>query len=96
MKRLDLGMIVGALTSLAVATAISGCSGDTTSFTQEAPLEPETPSNGTAIIVEGEGNGLTYTSIDGGVLIEANDGSQVTVYEATKVEDEDDNETEEE
>ena len=43
-------MIVGALASLAVATVMSGCSGDTTSFTQEAPLEPETPSNGTAIV----------------------------------------------
>ena len=90
MKKVIFGMVLALL--------MVGCGSDTT-YTQEAPLEPSTPSNGTAVIVEATDNssvGVSYTQVDGGVYIEANDGSEVTVYEATKVEYEDDNETEEE
>ena len=83
---------------------MSGCSGDTTSFTQEAPLEPETPSNGTAIIVEASEEssvGLSYTNVsDNSILVTCGDDCNLTVNEAEKVVDEavevDDNETEEE
>ena len=93
MKKIIFGMVVALL--------MVGCGSDggDTYVTEEAPLPPATPSNGTAIVVEATDNssvGVSYTQVDGGVYIEANDGSQVTVYEATKVEDEDDNETEEE
>ena len=73
------------------ALFIVGCGGDTT-YTQEAPLEPAVPSNGTAIVIEGENNGLSYTNVsDGAILVECGDNCDLTVNEVTKVED--DNET---
>ena len=95
MRRLYLGILTGALASLAVVI-MSGCGGDTT-YTQEAELPPEVPSNGTAIVIEGEDNGLSYTNVsDNSILVSCGDDCNLTVNEVAKVEDEDDNETEEE
>lgn len=104
MKRLDLGMILGALTSSAVAIVISGCgsSGGDTYTTNEAPLPEQTPTNGTNIVVSAENEseaGLSYTNVsNNSILVSCGDDCNLTVNEATKVEDEgeDDNETEEE
>lgn len=79
---------------IALAFALVGCGGSDTTYVKEAPALPETPTDGTNIIVSADGGsnvGLSYTEVgDGAILIECGDGDNVScgnisVYEATEV-----------
>ena len=65
-----------------------GCGSDTT-YVQEAPLLPETPTDGTNIIVSAEGEssaGVQYTEVgDGSILVSCGDDCSLSIYEATKL-----------
>jgi len=96
MKRLDLRMIGGALLSLMAAVVITGCgSSGSTYTTNEAPLPEAVPTDGTNIVVSADNDsnvGLSYTNVgENSILVTCGDDCDLSVYEATK--DEDDNET---
>ena len=77
---------------LALFLTACGTSGDNYT-TNEAPMTPDVPTNGSNIVVsaEGESNvGLTYTNVsEGSILVSCGDNCDLDVYEATKLSDED-------
>ena len=84
-----MGFMVGGCGS----SGSSGSTGTTYSTPQEPIQEPAQPTNGTSIVVTADnGSGVSVEHTEVGVWVEANDGSQVTVYEAVKVEDVEDDE----
>ena len=92
--------IVATVLTLSAFLMLTGCGKDNTTYTKEAPAIPETPTNGTNVIVSadnGSNVGLSYTQVgENAVLVECGDGDGyscgVTVYEVSETSS-DDNET---
>ncbi len=74
---------------------LSGCGGGGDSYTtNEVPLEPATPTNGTNAVIEATADnessvGIQYTNLDNGSInMSCGDDCSLTVYDAQKVVDE--------
>ena len=82
-------------TFIVAVMILSGCNTGGKTYVQEAPILPETPTNGTNILVtsdDGSTSALSYTDVGpGAILIQQDCSSSETcglnVYEATPVEE---------
>jgi len=74
--------------SLVAVVALVGCGGSNDTYIKEAPAVPDTPTNGTTLIItadNGSSTGVSYTEVgDGSVLV--NCGDNCGVYIGTQVE----------
>ncbi len=87
--------VIWLMMTIMAVMMFGGCTSDSNSYTtNEAPLEPATPTEGTSAVIEATADnessvGIQYTNLDNGSInMSCGDDCSLTVYDAQKVIDE--------